>query len=199
MEKFYLELPTIERKQEALDYLQEHVDNGSDLNGTGGLKDCLEGITYEEWLDDVIKFQEKEYAESKNKVPGTTFFTIRESDNKIVGMVNLRHYLNDYLKNFGGHIGYGIRPTERRKGYAKIQLYLCLLEAKKLKIDRVRIDCIDTNIGSEKTMQALGGIYERSTYIKEKNKTLKKYWINVDDSIEKYEDEYKKYILNNKK
>ena len=51
MEKFYLELPTIERKQEALDYLQEHVDNGSDLNGTGGLKDCLEGITYEEWLD----------------------------------------------------------------------------------------------------------------------------------------------------
>ena len=74
-------------------------------------------------------FKEKNYAESKKLVPATTYFTIRESDNKIIGMINFKHYLNEYLRNFGGHIGYVIRPTERRKGYAKIQLYLVLLEA----------------------------------------------------------------------
>ena len=150
--------------------------------------------TYEEWLDDVIKFQEKEYAESKNKVPGTTFFTIRESDNKIVGMVNLRHYLNDYLKKFGGHIGYGIRPAERRKGYAKIQLYLTLLEAQKLGIDKVMVDCINTNTGSEKTILALGGEFDREVVEEDKNVTLNNYWIDVDKSIEKYRNEYEQYI-----
>ena len=199
MEKFYLELPTIERKQEALDYLQEHINNGSDLNGTGGLKDCLRGTTYEEWLDDVIKCQEKEYAESKNLVPATTFFTIRENDNKIVGMVNLRHYLNDYLKNYGGHIGYGIRPSERRKGYAKIQLYLTLIEAQKLGIDKVMVDCINTNIGSERTILSLGGEFDREVYEDNKNVTLNNYWITVNDSINKYKDIYEKYILNPKR
>lgn len=195
MEKFYLEIPTLERKQEALDYLQEHLDNGSNLNGTGGLKDCLNGISYEEWLDDVIKTQEQEYAESKNLVPATTFFTIRESDNKIIGMVNLRHYLNEYLQNFGGHIGYGIRPTERKKGYAKIQLYLTLIEAKKLGIDNVMVDCINTNIGSEKTILALGGKFDREVYEKNKNKVLNNYWIDVNQSIEKYKDKYEQFII----
>lgn len=194
MEKFYLEIPTIERKQEALAYLQEHVDNGFNLNGTGELKDCLNGKTYEEWLDDVINFQEKEYAESKNKVSGTTFFMIRENDNKVAGMVNLRHYLNDYLKNFGGHIGYGIRPTERRKGYAKIQLYLTLIEAQKLGIDKVMVDCINTNIGSEKTILALGGEFDREVFEENRNVTLNNYWIDVNKSIEKYRNEYEQYI-----
>ena len=195
MEKFYFELPSMERKEEAIQYINEFHDYKSEINGTGSLNRYIDD--YEGWLKKIEEDLIRE--SSEDRVPASTYFTIRESDNKIIGMINLRHCLNKALDEYGGHIGYGIRPTERRKGYAKIQLYLCLLEAKKLKIDRVRIDCIDTNIGSEKTMQALGGIYEGSTYIKEKNKTLKKYWINVDDSIEKYEDEYKKYILNNKK
>ena len=159
------------------------------------MKDCLKGITYEEWLDDVIKCQEKEYAESKTLVPGTTFFTIRESDNKIIGMVNLRHYLNDYLKNIGGHIGYGIRPTERRKGYAKIQLYLALIKAQKLGIDKVMVDCVNTNTGSEKTIIALGGVFDREVYENNKNVTLNNYWIDVNTSIEKYKDKYNQYIV----
>ena len=198
MEKLYFELPTIERKQEALDYLNEHVDYSSALNGTGGLNDCLDGLTYEEWLDDVIKKQDDEYAKSKNKVPATTFFTIRESDNKIVGMVNLRHYLNDYLKNFGGHIGYGIRPTERRKGYAKIQLYMALIEAQKLGIDKVMVDCVNTNIGSEKTILALGGEFDREVFEENRNETLRNYWIDVNNSIEKYKNIYDQYISKSK-
>lgn len=83
-------------------------------------------------------------------MPGITYFTVRESDNRIVGMVNFRFYLKGKLLKIGGHIGYGIRPTERRKGLAKIQLYLTLLVAQKIGLDKVMIDCTDKNIGSKK-------------------------------------------------
>ena len=199
MDKIYLEIPTIERKQEAFEYLQEHVKNGSNLNGTSNLKDCLDNITYEEWLEDVINTQDEKYAKSKNLVPATTYFTIRESDNKIIGMVNLRHYLNDYLKQFGGHIGYGIRPTERRKGYAKIQLYLALIEAQKFGIDKVMIDCLNTNAPSEKTIKALGGEFDKEVYEENRKEILRNYWIDVNKSLEKYKDIYEEYILNKKR
>ena len=91
MDKFYFEIPTIDRKSEALIYLQEHVDYNSKINGTGGLNRCLNGMTYEEWLADVINCMDSEYAEKNNLVPATTFFTIRQSDNKIIGMINFRH------------------------------------------------------------------------------------------------------------
>lgn len=197
MEKFYFEEPSLERKEDALDYLKEHIDYKSDINGTGGLNRVSEEYSYEEWLKDVIKSQDEEWAKSVGKVPATTYFTIRESDNKIIGMVNFRHSLNERLRKVGGHIGYGIRPTERRKGYAKIQLYLALLEAQKLGLDRVMIDCVNTNIGSEKTILALGGELEGEVYDEVNDRTMRNYWINVDESIEKYKDIYGKYISKN--
>ena len=195
MEKFYLELPSIERKEEALDYLKEHIDYKSDINGTEGINRIKDGFTYEDWLDEVTKAPDEEWAKSVGRVPATTYFTIRESDNKIIGMVNFRHSLNERLRKIGGHIGYGIRPTERRKGYAKIQLYLALLEAQKLGLDKVMVDCIETNIGSEKTILALGGEFEEKVFDETRQKYLKNYWINVDEALEKYKDIYGKQVL----
>lgn len=194
MEKFYLELPTLERKEEALEYINEFVEYKSEINGTGGLDDTLEGMSYEEWLENSTKMQEKEYAKSKNLVPGTTYFMIRESDNKIIGMINIRHYLNDFLRKVGGNIGYSIRPTERRKGYAKIQLYLGLIKALELGIDKAMVDCVNTNIGSDKTIQALGGELFETVYEEKRKVTLNNYWINVRESIEKYKDIYEPYM-----
>jgi predicted acetyltransferase len=199
MEKFYLELPSIERKEEALDYLKEHIDYKSDINGTEGINRIKDGFTYEDWLDEVTKAPDEEWAKSVGRVPATTYFTIRESDNKIIGMVNFRHYLNERLRKIGGHIGYGIRPTERRKGYAKIQLYLALLEAQKLGLDKVMVDCIETNIGSERTILALGGEFEEKVFDETRQKYLKNYWINVNESIEKYKDLYGDKILKKKR
>ena len=199
MEKFYLELPSIERKEEALDYLKEHIDYKSDINGTEGINRIKDGFTYEDWLDEVTKAPDEEWAKSVGRVPATTYFTIRESDNKIIGMVNFRHSLNERLRKIGGHIGYGIRPTERRKGYAKIQLYLALLEAQKLGLDKVMVDCIETNIGSEKTILALGGEFEEKVFDETRQKYLKNYWINVDESIEKYKDVYGKHVKKKRK
>lgn len=165
MEKYYLEIPTIERKDEAVDYVNEFLINKSNANGVGGLDRFLgEGKSYEEWLDFVIKCQEKSYAEQINRVPGITYFTVRESDNKIVGMVNFRFYLKGKLLKIGGHIGYGIRPTERRKGLAKIQLYLTLLVAQKIGLDKVMIDCTDTNIGSKKNNRSIRWKVFRNDY-----------------------------------
>lgn len=198
MEKFYLEIPSIERKEDALEYLQEHVNYNSNINGSGGLNRCLKRMTYEEWLEDVLKFSDKEYAEENNFVTTTTYFTIRKEDNKIIGMLNLRHYLNDELYKSGGHIGYGIRPTERGKGYAKIQLYLALLESKRIGLDKVMVDCYKTNEASDRTIKSLGGILDREEFEETKNCILNVYWIDVNESIEKYKDEYEKFIAKEK-
>ena len=199
MEKFYLEIPSIDRKEEALDYLQEFIDYKSDINGSGGLNRLTKGMSYEEWLVDVINRMDDDYSKSIDRVPATTYFTVRESDNRIVGMVNLRHYLNDMLRQVGGHIGYSIRPTERGKGYAKVQLYLALLECKKLGVEEAMVDCVKSNIKSEKTINALGGVFDKEFYDQPHKRVLRNYYINVDESIEKYKDIYGKNIKEKRK
>ncbi len=198
MEKYYLEIPTIEKKEEAIEYVKEFYKYNSNPNGVGDLDKFIENNrSYEEWLTEIENYRDQKYSEERNRVPATTYFTIRKSDNKIVGMVNFRHYLNDYLLRVGGHIGYGIRPTERRKGLAKIQLFLTILEAQKMGIDKVMLDCVDTNIGSKKTIESLGG--EFSEIVEEKEKTYLNYWINVDECIEKNRPIYEKYIKKDRK
>lgn len=137
--KYYLEEPSIKRKEEAKEYINEFIINNSKINGVGALDKYLKENTYEEWLNYLKKIKDKEYAYSLGFVPANTYFMIRKEDNKIIGMVNLRHELNEKLAISGGHIGYGIRPSERRKGHAKIQLYLCLLKAQELGLKKVML------------------------------------------------------------
>ena len=129
MDRLFYEIPTINRKEDAIDYIKEHYKYESPINGTGGLNRYVDD--YEGWLkklnNDLVS------AKDEAHVPAKTFFLVRESDNKIVGMINIRLKLNKLLEESGaGHIGYGIRPTERRKGYNKVNLYLGLLELQKV-------------------------------------------------------------------
>ena len=196
MEKFYLELPSIGRKNDVLKYIEEFYEYGSQIHGTGSLNRALKkGKTYEEWLDNNIKLHDENYALEKGLVPSYTYFFVREDDNKIVGMIDLRLGLNEYLRNFGGHIGYSIRPTERKKGYNKINLYLVLQEAQRYNLDKVLITCANSNEGSRKTILSLGGDYEKNTFDKSDNETMELYWIDVNDSLERYKDIYDQYIL----
>ena len=195
MEKIFLEIPTINRKQEASDYLAENIKYNSDLNGTGGLDMCLSEATYEEWLLELKKRKDTEYLRKINRCQSKTFFVIRESDNRIVGMINVRYNIpNDKLKTWASHIGYGIRPTERRKGYAKIALYLGLLEEQKLGEENILLKCTVDNLGSNKTILSLGGKLEKTVFDKYDNTMTNCYWLNVNDSIEKYYDDYKNYL-----
>ena len=79
---------------------------------------------------------------------------------KIIGAISIRHYLNGNLLNTGGHIGYGIRPSERKKGYAKTMLKMALEKCIELDMKRILITCDKTNIGSAKTILANGGTLE---------------------------------------
>ena len=146
MERFYFEIPSIERKNEIIDYINEFVLYNSDINGTGSLDKILEGYTFEQALESCLNMQDKEYAQKLGRCQSKTFLLIRENDDKIVGTINVRWNLTESMKQFGGNIGYGIRPTERRKGYNKINLYLGLIEAQKLGLDRVMLDCDVNNL-----------------------------------------------------
>lgn len=194
MDKFYLERPTIERKKEIIEYLDEFVKYGSDINGSGSLDKIYDGYTFEETLDRCLKMEDEEYAKSVGRCQGKTFLLIRENDNKIVGTINVRWNLSKEMLQFGGHIGYGIRPTERRKGYNKINLYLGMIEAKKVGLDNVMLDCDVNNLGSDKTLKALGGKLERTEIDPSDGILTNVYWFNVDETLEKYKDIYMPYI-----
>lgn len=110
-------------------------------------------------------------------------------------MINIRYNLNEAMLKFGGHIGYGIRPTERNKGYNKINLYLGLIKAREdFGLDKVMLDCSVDNIGSDKTIKTLGGVLERSEIDYSDNTLTNVYWIDVNDSINKYYDLYSEYM-----
>ena len=195
IEKFYLENPSMERKNDVIEYMNEHVKYNSIINGTGSFDHVLEGETYEECMDIYYKIQDNEYAKSIDRCPGKTYFLIRKNDNKLIGMINIRHYLTPKMLVHGGHIGYGIRPTERRKGYNKINLYLGLLKAlEEFNLDKVMLDCDVKNLGSDKTIQALGGVLERTDIDDYDGALTNVYWINTKDSIRKYKDVYQKYM-----
>ena len=192
MEKLYLEVPTINRKEEAIEYIQEHLDANSDINGVGGLKRYLDN--YEGWLkkleEDYVRIPDEE------KVPARTYFLIREADNKIIGMINIRLVLNDALKKFGGHIGYGIRPSERGKGYNKINLYLGLKVCDEYGIDTVLMDADLNNPASWKTMESLGGVRVRKYYYDvNAHCTVVDYNIDVKKSLSEHQN-FEEYVSN---
>jgi predicted acetyltransferase len=101
------------------------------------------------------------------------------------------------MKRFAGNIGYGIRPTERRKGYNKLNLYLGLIEAKKVGLNRVMLDCDASNVGSYRTMIALGGIHERTEIDPSDGVLTSVYYFNVDECINKYKDIYMPMVSEN--
>ena len=195
MEKFYLELPSMERKDEIIDYINEFVEYGSNVNGTGSLDKILEGYTFEEALERCLNMAKKEYAEKVGRCQGKTFLLVRESDNKIVGTINVRWNLNEAMLQFGGHIGYEIRPTERRKGYNKINLYLGMIEARKVGLEKVMLDCDVNNLGSDRTLKALGGKLERTEIDPSDGILTKVYWFDVEDTINNYKSVYEQYVI----
>ena len=112
------------------------------------------------------------------QVPDSVFFLLDIDRNILLGAVNIRHCLNNHLLQFGGHIGDGVRPSERRKGYATEMIRLSLIECKKLGINRVLMVCDKTNVGSAKSIIKNGGVLENEL-VDDNGKTKQRYWIEV--------------------
>ena len=169
-----LVFPTKEHKKQVEEYLQEFFDNGeNEIAGDGGLDRIKD---FDKWLE---KIQNDLYINTidKDKISATLYLTIRKSDKKIVGNLQIRHCLNEKLLNYGGHIGDSIRPSERRKGYATEQIRLALEKCKELGINNVMMTCDKTNIASAKTIQNNGGILENEINVE--NEIVQRYWISL--------------------
>ena len=175
MNDFILIRPTSEYASQIIEYRQEFLDAGDSMDGTGPLRRFENP---EEYIKICAEYEDTTTVPSY-LVPATQFFFIRKSDNKLVGMIQIRHRFNDYLEKYAGHIGYSVRPSERRKGYAKEMLRMTLPFCREIGIDKVMITCIDGNIGSEKTILANGGVYEYTIHEPNENKDLKRFWITL--------------------
>ncbi|TKI91348.1 GNAT family N-acetyltransferase, partial [Bacillus cereus] len=110
-------------------------------------------------------------------VPDSTYWLVT-NNNRIVGAVNIRHSLTEHLFNAGGHIGYGIRPSERRKGYATKLLALSLEKTKELDITKVLVVCDAVNTASEKTILHNDGLRDHD-FTEEDGNVVRRYWIEL--------------------
>ena len=175
MDDLILVQPSKTMEDEIKQYCQEYYDYGETrINGSSGITHYKE---FDEWLKLVHSIERKTF--TREGVHASTYFSIRKSDKKIIGTIQLRHSLSDKLIPNGGHIGYGIRPTERCKGYAATQLGLVLEEARKLNIPKVMISCDKCNIASAKVIQKNGGTLEWEGLYEPAGVDIQVYWITV--------------------
>ena len=173
MDKIILVKPNLSYADEIIKYKEESLAESPIINGSAGL-DRFSSI--EIWFEE-LKKRSCEDTVPKGLVPSSTYLAVREKDNYIVGMIDIRHYLNEYLTQAGGHIGYGVRKTERNKGYAKQMLKLALEKCKELKIKKVLITCDEDNIASEKVILSANAKLEDIRNVDGENK--KRFWIDL--------------------
>ena len=193
MKELKLVRPSIEYKEQAIEYINEFIKYGSKIHGVASLNNYLDN--YEEWLSKLEFYRNMIPGSVSGRVPAETFMLVRESNDRLIGMIDIRLMLNEYLLNYGGHIGYSIRPTERQKGYNKIQLYLGLLEEQKVGEKRILLDCTVDNIGSNKSIISLGGILEKTEIDENDNKLTNYYWIDVDKAISENLEVYSSLVI----
>ncbi len=169
--------PSMEYDKQIQAYRSEFLRAGGSMDGCGSLRRF---DRTQDWLDQVEALKRAETT-PPDLVPMTQYIYVRETDNKIVGVIQIRHYFNEYLEKYAGHIGYSVCPSERRKGYATQMLKLVLPECRKLGIDHVLVCCVRGNEGSKRTILNNGGIYESTVYQKERDITLERYWIDLSE------------------
>ncbi|EOP23998.1 MULTISPECIES: GNAT family N-acetyltransferase [Bacillus] len=169
----FLITPTTDLQEEYLDFYNEWKDSGETMIPWVISKDPSNfPAMIQELLDahNGVNLPE-------SWVPDSTYWLVTD-ENKIVGVVNIRHSLTEHLFNTGGHVGYGIRPSERRKGYATKLLELSLEKTKELNIEKVLVVCDEVNTGSEKTILHNGGLRD-DDFIEEDGNIVRRYWIEL--------------------
>ena len=169
-----LHSPHEEHEEMALNFISEHfMNNEPDIHG-GAL---IEKLNYKDWLMQV-RNNSMASTVSKDWVVSSTFFAIRKIDGEIIGMLDMRHTLNDFLRLYGGHIGFSVRPSERRKGYATQILKQGLEYAKTIGLEKVMLACYKNNAASRNTIVKCGGIMERE-FVYQHGGTVQVFWISL--------------------
>jgi len=184
MSELELQLPILQHKIAAENFKNEFLKMQETIIYGSALFDQME---FEQWLIHNTN-NRQESTVNIGWVPSTTFFAVRKRDLKIVGMIDIRHNLeNEFLAQYGGHIGFSVRPSERKKGYATEILKMGIEYAKLLSIEKLMIACFSDNLPSIKTIIKCGGILsETKPYTNEQlnipnleGKQVNIYWINL--------------------
>jgi predicted acetyltransferase len=173
MGRLKLVFPSEEYQNEWVDVVKEMESETRDITPFALKHRCSD---YGEYLKTV-----RLYASGINlpigRVRAETFFLVREGEKRILGAIDIRLELNEYLFNYGGNIGYGIRPTERRKGLATEMLSLALAVCRSKGMPKVLVTCDEINRGSRRTIEKNGGILENVVPYEGEN--VMRYWIRL--------------------
>ncbi len=169
--------PTVEFEKQIREYRKEFLDCGDLLEGASRLR---EFNSPQDWIAFLNKLKDPSTV-PQGRVQLTQYMFVREEDQKIVGMINIRHHLNAYLERYGGHIGCSIAPSERHKEYATLMLKMALSKCRELGIDRVLVTCNDDNEGSRRIILKCGGIYESVVYDSAEDEYVERYWIDLSE------------------
>ena len=178
----HIELIEVQKKyaDDIWSFCQEIFDyDAKDEDQFAGCLSLDECNSAEEWIAICeLRKSDKTCEETGAAVPAHTYLAVRKSDDKVVGVIDLRHHINHPIPGtWGGHCGYSVRPCERRKGYAKEMLRLNIQNAKAMGIEKLLVTCNVKNEASEKTILANGGVYEKTMDVD--GSKIKRYWITI--------------------
>lgn len=171
--RLYLTPAGPEHKEAVWNYRAEFLENSETLCGGSSLE---QANSYEEWLTTNIKNRRQETA-LPGLVEATTYLAFLKETDELVGMIDFRHSLNDYLRQYGGHIGYSVRKSKRRQGYGSEMLALCLAECRAYGLERVLITCDKANFASAATIRAAGGVLENE--VPQEGSWTQRYWVTL--------------------
>ena len=167
--------PSEQYAAQVMEYREEMLAEGS-FDGCAGLEDV---ISFSEWVDFENRLKRK-YGDGY--VPSEVFLAVRESDDRLVGIIDYRHPLSPFLLRFGGNTGYSVRPSERRKGYAGEMLRLMLPVYREYGEKRVLLTCDKDNEASRRTSVKNGGVLENEVADEAgpgENSVIQRYWITL--------------------
>lgn len=176
MNGLYLKFPTLDDKEKWLEYAKERREENNSNN-----------IGWEPSFEDGLKRRIKDAKGedlTEGRVPSLYYFLM--DGDRILGNVSIRNSIDtDDLSNYIGHIGYGIRQSERKKGYGSLILKLALEKCEELGLENVMVTCKEDNIGSSKVIEKNCGYLKEIKYVEEEKSNFKIYWINVKEALHK--------------